>query len=69
MGGNTEQDNYLRTTGNGNLSIKDCWLLKRDVFDECLPTIKTNTLYSETCLNRTSLGQTFVFGIDKCWLN
>ena len=24
------------------------------------------TFYSETCLNRTSLGPTFVFGIDTC---
>jgi hypothetical protein len=23
-------------------------------------------LYRETCLNRTSFGQTFMFGIDRC---
>ena len=24
------------------------------------------SLYRETCLNRTSFGQTFMFGIDRC---
>jgi len=25
-------------------------------------------MYSETCLNRTSLGPTFVLRIDRCWI-
>ena len=29
-------------------------------------TEKLISFYSETCLNRTSMRPTFVFGIDKC---
>ena len=31
--------------------------------------IKKKNRYSETCLNRTPLGPTFGFGIDRCSVN
>jgi hypothetical protein len=44
--------------GSGALQL---WVNYWDIIQKCM--------YSEVCLNWTSFGPTFVFGIDRCYVN
>ena len=62
-----EENNKKKTLKFFVLSVALAWNGSHFVRKICYIVCKL--LYSETCLNRTSLGPDFMFGIDRCSIN